>query len=172
MKRCLPLVLIFLVSCGQTGVLLWVSPTPNTTVGGSVVLQVDTPGGEVDNVVFSANGEFIAKSYDLSAVWDTSDLPSGVYTLEAKPFGLPPTSYARVRVSNVSTGEPAARKGATRWAWGRFLRWTPRPFWRLLVPYRPALTCEKFLRSLTRFASSRRSSQTFCRGASTPMTSS
>ena len=127
MKRCLPLVLIFLVSCGQTGVLLWVSPTPNTTVGGSVVLQVDTPGGEVDNVVFSANGEFIAKSYDLSAVWDTSELPSGIYTLEAKPFGLPPT-YARVRVSNVSTSEPAAPKASDPLGLGPLLNLDPAPF--------------------------------------------
>ena len=127
MKRYLPLVLIFMVSCGQPGVLLWVSPTPNTTVGGSVVLQVDAPGGEVDNVVFSVNGEFIAKSYDMSAVWNTSNLPSGVYTLEAKPFGLP-TSYAKVRVSNVSTGEPAAPKGSDPLGLGPLLKVDPAPF--------------------------------------------
>ena len=106
MKRFLPLTLLFLVACESSGTLQWVSPTAHSTVGGSVILQVQTVGTPPENVVFSANGQLIAKSYDLKAVWDTSELPSGDYILEAKPFGAPP-SYAAVRVRNVGAAEPA-----------------------------------------------------------------
>ncbi len=90
---CLPACLLLLTGCSQLEPsLVWLEPTPRSVVVGTVELSVQAVGETPANVVFSLGEQSIAKAYAedegrYSAVWDSSSVAAGRYTLFAKPYG-------------------------------------------------------------------------------------
>ena len=89
------LLLLALVAC-QPGAptLRWLSPTPGGTVSGQVRLSVEALGENAPpNVVFVLGDKEVAKAYlkegGYEALFDTSAVAPGRYTLRAVPYGAP-----------------------------------------------------------------------------------
>ncbi len=101
------LVLTLLVACqGRAPAIRWLSPTAGGTLSGKVRLSV-APLGEPapPNVVFTLGDQEIGKAYlsgDVyEAVFDTSVIDPGTYTLRAAPYGAPSLPLEVVVARNV-----------------------------------------------------------------------
>ncbi len=117
------LVLTLLVACqGRAPTIRWLSPAAGGTLSGKVRLSV-APLGEPapPNVVFSLGDREIGKAYlsgDVyEAVFDTSVIDPGTYTLHAVPYGAPSLPLEVVVARNVPntsgtvTGTPESPEG-------------------------------------------------------------